>query len=154
MKIKLLVIGKTTPEFLVEGIKEYEKRLVHYIGFSMEILPDVKKVAADRLKDLEAEAFLKKITGRDFVVLLDENGKLFSSEGFATQLEKWMNSQQTQIVFIIGGAFGFGKALYERANMQISLSQMTFSHQMVRMIFVEQLYRAFTILKKEPYHHK
>lgn len=148
------MIGKTTPEFLSEGIKEYEKRLIHYTGFSIEVIQDVKKPPADRLKDLEAEAILKKISNRDFVVLLDENGKLFSSESFASQLEKWMNSQQSQIVFVIGGAFGFGKALYERANMQLSLSQMTFSHQMVRLIFVEQLYRAYTILKGEPYHHK
>lgn len=154
MKVKLLMIGKTTPEFLSDGIKEYEQRLIHYIGFSIEAIPDVKKAPSDKLKDLEAEAFLKKVSNRDFVVLLDEKGKLFSSEGFAAQLEKWMNGGQSQVVFIIGGAFGFGKALYERANLQISLSQMTFSHQMVRLIFVEQLYRAYTILKGEPYHHK
>jgi 23S rRNA (pseudouridine1915-N3)-methyltransferase len=154
MKIKLLVIGKTTPEYLKDGIAEYEKRLVHYTGFSIEMLPDVKKAPIDKLKELEAEAFLKKITNRDFVVLLDENGKLFSSEKFAGQFEKWMNGQITQVVFIIGGAFGFGKALYDRANLQIALSEMTFSHQMVRLIFVEQLYRAFTIIKGEPYHHQ
>jgi 23S rRNA (pseudouridine1915-N3)-methyltransferase len=157
MKIRLLMIGKTAFSYLDEGMELYTKRLVHYSDLTVEIIPDVKRTASttpDKLKDLEAEAFLKKIGPRDAIVLLDENGKTFSSEKFAVQVQKWMQAGDKNIVFIIGGAFGFGDALYERALMKISLSEMTFSHQMVRLIFLEQLYRAFTIIKNEPYHHK
>ncbi|HMT30870.1 MAG TPA: 23S rRNA (pseudouridine(1915)-N(3))-methyltransferase RlmH [Bacteroidia bacterium] len=157
MKIRLLMIGKTSENYLEEGIQMYVKRLSHYCDFSMEVIPDVKRTPStlpDKLKDLEADAFLKKIGVRDNVILLDENGKSYSSEGFAAFIEKWMVSGDKNLVFIIGGAFGFGKALYDRAEMKISLSGMTFSHQMVRLIFAEQLYRAFTILRNEPYHHK
>lgn len=157
MKIKLLVIGKTSATYLEEGIAIYLKRLVHYTDFSLEIIPDVKAgsgMEVSRLKELEAQAFLKKITSRDTVVLLDENGKQFNSEGFAAQIGKWLIAGDKNVVFVIGGAFGFGESVIKIAALKLSLSEMTFSHQMVRLIFVEQLYRAFTILKGEPYHHK
>jgi len=157
MKIKLLAIGKTSAAYLDEGIAVYLKRLVHYTDFSFEIVPDVKSnstMEPNKLKELEAQAFLKRITTKDQVVLLDENGKRFSSEGLAKQMSAWMMSGDKNIVFIIGGAFGFGEELKKRAAMSLSLSEMTFSHQMVRLIFVEQLYRAFTIIKGEAYHHK
>lgn len=156
MKIKFLVIGKTTPVYLSEAFAEYSARLVHYNKFSVDHLPDVKSTKStdhNKLKELEAEAFMKKINPNDWVVLLDENGKQFTSEEFATQIQGWQ-LQHSSVVFIAGGAFGFGEQLYKRANQMMSLSKMTFSHQMVRMIFVEQLYRAFTIIKGEPYHHK
>lgn len=151
------MIGKTAFSYLDEGMELYTKRLVHYTDLTLEIIPDVKRTATtspDKLKDLEADAFLKKIGPRDAIVLLDENGKTFSSEKFAAQVQKWMQSGDKNIVFIIGGAYGFGNSLYDKALMKISLSEMTFSHQMVRLIFLEQLYRAFTIIKNEPYHHK
>jgi len=157
MKIKLLMIGKTAFSYLEEGMELYLKRLVHYTDLTLEIIPDVKRTAAtspQKLKDLEAEAILKKIGPRDVIVLLDEYGKTFSSLKFAAQVQKWMQTGDKNMVFIIGGAFGFGNALHEKALMKISLSEMTFSHQMVRLIFLEQLYRAFTIIKNEPYHHK
>ena len=157
MKIKLLVIGKTSAVYLEEGIQVYLKRLVHYADFSMEVIPDIKvnsSTETAKLKELEAHAFLKKLAPRDFVVLLDENGKQFSSEGLASQINKWQVAGDKNLVFIIGGAFGFGEELKKRSSMSLSLSEMTFSHQMVRLIFVEQLYRAFTILKGEQYHHK
>ncbi len=157
MKIKLLAIGKTASSYLDEGISVYLKRLVHYCDFSLEILPDVKSIGSmevSKLKELEAQVFLKRITTRDYVLLMDENGKQFSSEGFAAQLNKWQIAGDNNLVFIIGGAFGFGQSLKTRADISISLSEMTFSHQMVRLIFVEQLYRAFTIVRGEQYHHK
>ncbi|MBL0342580.1 MAG: 23S rRNA (pseudouridine(1915)-N(3))-methyltransferase RlmH [Bacteroidetes bacterium] len=157
MKIRLMVIGKTSSSYLVEGIDEYVKRIGHYADFSLEVLPDIKKASSlqsHQLKDLEAEAFLKRIGVRDYVILLDEKGKADSSEGFAKSLQKWMVAGDKNPVFIIGGAFGFGKSLYEKAALKLALSEMTFSHQMVRLIFVEQLYRAFTIIRNEPYHHK
>ncbi len=157
MKIKLLMIGKTAFGYLNEGMDIYIKRLSHYTDLTLEIIPDVKIAAStsqEKLKDLEAVAILKKIGLRDVVVLLDENGKTFSSVKFATQIQKWMESGDKNMVFIIGGAFGFGNALHERSQMKISLSEMTFSHQMVRLIFLEQLYRSFTIIKNEAYHHK
>lgn len=157
MKIKLMMIGKTAFRYLDEGMDLYIKRLAHYTDLTLEIIPDVKRTPAsapEKLKELEAEAFLKKIGPRDAVVLLDENGRTYSSEKFADQVQKWLHAGDKNIVFIIGGAFGFGDTLYERALMKLSLSEMTFSHQMVRLIFLEQLYRAFTIIKNEPYHHR
>ena len=157
MKVKLLVIGKTSAAYLEEGIAVYVKRLVHYTDFSFEAVADVKVnsgMEPDKLKDLEAVSFLKKIKAGDYVVLLDERGKQLSSEAFAKQIGKWQVSGEKNVVFIVGGAYGFGSELKSRAAMSLSLSEMTFSHQMVRLIFVEQLYRAFTILKGEPYHHK
>ncbi len=157
MKIKLLAIGKTASPYLEEGITVYLNRLIHYADFSFDIIPDVKSAGTmevNKLKDLEAQSYLKRITTRDYVILLDENGKRFTSEAFAVQLNKWQSTGDKNLVFVIGGAFGFGEALKARANQSIALSDMTFSHQMVRLIFVEQLYRAFTILKGEGYHHK
>lgn len=157
MKIKLLVVGKTASPWLIEGIDVYVKRLIHYTDFTFEVIPDIKNAGnmqQEQLKDLEATAVLKKVQPRDLVILLDEGGKQFSSEQMADQLQKWMSAGSSNVVFVVGGAFGFGKELLSAAKFRISLSAMTFSHQMVRLIFVEQLYRAFTILKKEPYHHR
>ena len=157
MKIKLLVIGKTAADYLDSGISIYTKRLVHYVDFSIQVVPDIKTGKTTdpaRLKEQEAQAFMKLLTNRDFVVLLDENGRKFSSVDFAGQLNKWMMQGDKNLVFVIGGAFGFGEELIKKSSFSMSLSSMTFSHQMVRLIFVEQLYRAFTILKGEPYHHK
>ena len=156
MKIRLLVIGKTNESWLDEGIKMYLKRLVHYIDFTLEVVPDVKQggvLEQETLKEKESEAFLKRLDSRDEVYLLDEKGKSYSSPAFAKFFEKRMVSGSKQIVFVIGGAFGFGKKLHDRAQGLISLSEMTFSHQMVRVIFVEQVYRAFTIVRGEGYHH-
>ncbi len=157
MKIRLLVIGKTSAPYLIDGIEIYLKRISYYSDFSIEVVPDIKRAPSmlpDQLKEAEADVFLKRITERDYVVLLDENGKRFSSVGFAALMQKWMVAGNMNPVFIIGGAFGFGEALIKKAALKISLSEMTFSHQMVRLIFAEQLYRAFTIIRNEPYHHK
>lgn len=156
MKVRFLVVGKTAFEDLKIGELRYEQRLVHYCTFERLEVPDVKNPKAlsqAQIKDKEGEAILSKLKSTDFVVLLDENGKAFSSVNFAN----WLSQKQMQhpgaIVFIIGGAYGFSPDVYERAQFKLSLSEMTFSHQMVRMIFLEQLYRAFSILKGEPYHH-
>ncbi|MDO6388506.1 23S rRNA (pseudouridine(1915)-N(3))-methyltransferase RlmH [Pontibacter sp. BT731] len=156
MKIKLIAIGKTDEAFLEEGIQKYMKRLKHYHSFEFTIIPDVKqggKFTADNLKEAEGKLLLQKIQDGDHVVLLDEQGKTFTSTEYAHFLQKKLNSVTTNLVFIIGGAYGFSPAIYERANDKISLSKMTFSHQMVRLFFVEQLYRGFTILRGEKYHH-
>jgi 23S rRNA (pseudouridine1915-N3)-methyltransferase len=155
MKIKLIAIGKTDESYLVQGIEKYAQRLKHYVSYGFIILPDYKagsKINIDKQKQDEGLAILKKIQANDYVLLLDEKGKQHSSEEFATILQKRMNSGQ-DMVFVIGGPFGFSEELYQRANEKISLSKMTFSHQMVRLFFTEQLYRAFTILKGEKYHH-
>ncbi|MFM7643166.1 MAG: 23S rRNA (pseudouridine(1915)-N(3))-methyltransferase RlmH [Sphingomonadales bacterium] len=156
MKVRFLVVGKTAFEDLKIGELRYEQRLVHYCTFERLELPDVKNPKAlsqVQIKEKEGEAILSKLKATDYVVLLDENGKSFSSVNFAN----WLSQKQMQhagtLVFIIGGAFGFSSEVYERAQFKLSLSEMTFSHQMVRMIFLEQLYRAFSILKGEPYHH-
>lgn len=157
IKIKLLAIGKTSGSWLQEALELYNSRLVKYTGFCFEIVPDVRNASSlplVRLLDLEAESILKRVGDRDQVILLDDKGKQFSSEQFSVWLDKNLQSSDKTLVFIIGGAFGFGEKLRQRANAEISLSMMTFSHQMVRLIFMEQLYRAFTIIKGEPYHHK
>lgn len=157
MKVKLICIGKTGKSFLEEGEKEYTNRLKHYIGFEKVELPDVKnakKLSFEQIKTEESKAMMQKITTTDWVCLLDEKGSQYTSVTFADFLQKQMNSGLKQIVFVIGGAYGFSDELYARANGKISLSKMTFSHQMIRMIFLEQLYRAMTILKGEPYHHE
>jgi 23S rRNA (pseudouridine1915-N3)-methyltransferase len=157
MKIKLIVIGKTSSGWLQDGIDVYISRLGHYTGFRLEVVPDVKVKGAmlpDVLCSREAESILKHLDERDIVVLLDESGHRFTSEAFAGQLEKWQMRGDKQLVFVIGGAFGFGASLVKRSAMKVSLSDMTFSHQMVRLIFLEQLYRAFTIIRGEPYHHR
>jgi len=156
MKITLIAIGKTEDKYLIEGIEKYLNRLKHYINFNLLIIPDVKNtknLTEGQQKSKEAEALHKQISNNDVVVLMDEKGKKYSSITFANYLNKQMIGSVQHLVFIIGGPYGFDESIYKRANTSISLSDMTFSHQMVRLFFVEQLYRAFTILKNEPYHH-
>jgi len=157
MKIKLLVIGKTDQDFLVQGIKEYEKRVKHYISFDTVVIPPAKKTSALTTREVrsrEADQLLKNISPADYVVLLDENGNEFTSLGFSGFLNQRFSSGMKTLVFIIGGAFGVDELIKERANHIFALSLMTFSHQMVRLFFVEQLYRALTILNHESYHHE
>ncbi len=156
MKITLIAIGKTEDKYLIEGIEKYLNRLKHYINFNLLIIPDIKNtknLTEAQQKNKEAEAIHKQISSSDIVVLMDEKGKKHSSISFANYLNKQMIGSVQHLVFIIGGPYGFDESIYQRANTTISLSDMTFSHQMVRLFFVEQLYRAFTILKNEPYHH-
>lgn len=157
MTIKLLAIGKTDHKALQELIAEYQNRLKHYIKFELEIIPDVKNVknlSETQQKEKEGELILKKLNTTDVLVLLDENGKQYSSVDFSSFLQKKMNSGIKQLVFVIGGPYGFSDIVYQKAQGKISLSKMTFSHQMVRLFVIEQAYRAFTILKNEPYHHR
>ena len=157
MTIKLLTIGKTDDVSLQELIDTYVSRLGFYNKFELEIIPDLKKTKnldVQQQKSAEGKLILSKVTPSDFLVLLDENGKQYSSEGFSEYIQKRLNSGMKQLIFVVGGPYGFSEEVYARANNKISLSKMTFSHQMVRLFFVEQLYRAFTILKNEPYHHK
>jgi 23S rRNA (pseudouridine1915-N3)-methyltransferase len=157
MKIKLIIIGKTKSKFLLEGENEYQKRLKHYCKFSELIIPDIKnagKLSNKELKIKEGNLILKSIKNSDYVILLDDKGLALSSIGFAEFLNMKMVSSTNELVFVVGGAFGFSESVYKRANTKLSLSKMTFSHQMVRLIFKEQLYRAFTILKGEKYHHE
>ncbi len=157
MTIKLLAIGKTDDHMLQHLIDTYVNRLGHYNKFEVEIIPDLKKTKnldTNQQKMKEGKLILEKLSPSDFVVLLDENGKQYSSEGFSEYIQKRLNSGMKQLVFIIGGPYGFSEEVYRQAQGKLSLSKMTFSHQMVRLFFVEQLYRAFTILKNEPYHHK
>lgn len=157
MKILLLVIGKTTESYFSEAIKEYCERLKHYISFDIEIIPELKNaknLTFDQQKEKEAELILKFLQSGDYPVLLDEHGKEYTSKQFSVYLERKMLTIPKRLVFIIGGPYGFSSRIYEVGREKISLSKMTFSHQMIRMIFVEQLYRAMTILNNEPYHHE
>lgn len=157
MTIKLLAIGKTDNKELTSLIDTYKSRLNHYIKFEFEIIPDLKKaknLSENEQKQKEGELILKKVSSSDALILLDENGKQFSSLNFADYLQKQMNTGLKQLIFAIGGPYGFSDDVYKKANGKISLSKMTFSHQMVRLFFTEQLYRGFTILKNEPYHHR
>lgn len=156
MKISLLVIGKTDEEYLNKGIGIYLTRLSHYIKFSLsEIQPpkNFRLLNPQQLKEAEGKLLLRYFEESDYVVLLDENGKLPTSVEFAGILQKHMNSGIRHLMFVVGGAFGFSEEVYLAANSKLSLSPMTFSHQMIRLFFTEQLYRAFTILKNEPYHN-
>ena len=156
MKIVLLAIGKTSSKYLQEGVSEYLKRLSFYIPVELRILADVKTSKAlteNKQKEMEGEIFLNNIRAGDFVVLLDEKGKEMTSREFSSYIEKKMTILPKRLIFIIGGPYGFAKSLYDRANDKLSLSKMTFSHEMVRLFFMEQLYRAMTIIKGEPYHH-
>jgi len=155
LKIVILTLGKTNASYLREGIVVYQDRLKHYAKVEYKELPDVpaKGITADVLKEREGEQFMKQLKPDDVVLLLDENGEHFSSRGFAEFLQRRMNSGVKQLVLIIGGAFGFSNAMYARANGKISFSKMTYSHEMIRLLLVEQLYRAHTILKGESYHH-
>ncbi len=155
MKIKLITIGKTDESYLKEGINKYLSRLKHYVDLELIELPDVKtgkKLNVGLQKEAEGREIIKLISKSDFVVLLDENGKEFDSVNFSQFIQKRMNTGMN-LTFVIGGPFGFSKEVYLLSNMKIALSQMTFSHQMVRLFFAEQLYRSFTILKGEKYHH-
>ncbi len=157
MKITLLLVGKTTFPYVAEGVSVYEKRLSYYINYSKVEIPELKGVSAmsqEMVKEKEGELILKNIKPTDDVILLDERGDCFSSEDWARHLEKKIVYSGKDIVFVIGGAYGFSKEVYKRANGMLSLSKMTFSHQIIRVIFLEQLYRAFTIMKGEPYHHR
>ncbi|NND63437.1 MAG: 23S rRNA (pseudouridine(1915)-N(3))-methyltransferase RlmH [Flavobacteriaceae bacterium] len=157
MKIKVLTVGKTDNKNLQNLIDDYVKRLSHYVSFSLEVIPDLKNaknLSETQQKSMEGELILKKIDNSDALILLDENGKSMDSVKFAEFLQKKMNSGLKNLVFVIGGPYGFSEEVYTRANGKISLSSMTFSHQMVRLFFVEQLYRGFTILRNEPYHHR
>ena len=157
MKITFITVGKTEDAYLKEGIEKYIKRLKHYTKLELVDLPELKNtkaLAQDQQKTKEAELLLKKIAPTDFVILLDEKGTEFSSSQFAAYLDKKAISSTSSIIFIIGGPYGFDTSVYQRANDKLSLSRMTFSHQMVRLFFVEQLYRAYTIIKGEPYHHE
>lgn len=157
MKIKLIAIGKTDNKNLIQLIDDYQKRLQHYIKFEFEIIPDIKNVknlSENQQKEREGELILKKITSKDQLILLDEKGYEFRSIEFSRFLQKKMNSGIKQLVFVIGGPYGFSETVYQKAQGKVSLSRMTFSHQMIRLFMVEQLYRAFTILKHEPYHHE
>ena len=157
MNIKLIAIGKTDNKNLQSLIDEYQKRLSFYIKFDLHIIPDIKNIknlSESQQKDKEGEMILAKITPTDQLILLDEKGITFSSIDFSEELQKKMNSGLKTLVFVIGGPYGFSDKVYDKAQGKISLSLMTFSHQMVRLFFIEQLYRGFTILKNEPYHHQ
>lgn len=156
MKTTLLVVGKTVGNELPKMIETYVQRLRHYIPFDIQVIPDLrntKSLSEAQQKQLEGEAILRAVEGC-FVVLLDEHGKEYRSLTFASQLQSWLNTSTRGLTFVIGGPYGFSEAVYQRADAKISLSQMTFSHQMIRLLFVEQLYRAMTILRGEPYHHE
>ncbi len=155
MKISLLVIGKTTDGRLVSLIDDYRQRLSHYVPFELVVIPDIKNAKSltqDQLKAAEGEAILAKV-GTTEVILLDEHGAEYRSVEFAEWLQKKMGSGR-DLSLVIGGAYGFSPAVYQRANGKLSLSQMTFSHQMIRLMAIEQIYRAMTILRNEPYHHE
>jgi 23S rRNA (pseudouridine1915-N3)-methyltransferase len=157
MNIKILTIGKTDNKALQSLIDDYTKRLSFYIKFDLEIIPDIKNVknlSESQQKEKEGELILAKLAPTDQLILLDEKGTTFSSVGFSDYLQKKMNSGAKTLVFVIGGPYGFSDEVYQKAQSKISLSLMTFSHQMVRLFFIEQLYRGFTILRNEPYHHQ
>jgi len=157
MKICLLVIGKTDEAYLQKGIEIFLKRIPHYISFEMKVIPDLKNsknLSEEQQKEKEGELIIQQLIASDELFLLDEEGIENSSVEFAHFLEKKMISGIKRLVFVIGGPYGFSGTIYSRANGKLSLSRMTFSHQMVRLIFAEQLYRAMTILKGEPYHHE
>lgn len=156
MKIELIQVGKTVNKIFVEGINEYLGRIKHYVPFNITTIPEIKNtnsLSESQQKTLEGTLILKQLQAQDTVVLLDEHGKEFRSVEFAAWLEKQQQVAR-RLVFVIGGPYGFSDDVYERANSKISLSKMTFSHQMVRLIFCEQLYRACTIIQGEPYHHE
>lgn len=157
MTIKLLAIGKTDSKELQTLIDGYQKRLGFYVKFEFEIIPDLKNnknLTEVQHKQKEGELILGKLNATDIIILLDEMGQQMDSVSFSNHLQKHMNSGIRQLIFVIGGPYGFSEEVYNKAQGKLSLSKMTFSHQMVRLFFIEQLYRAFTILRNEPYHHK
>lgn len=156
MKISLLVVGKTTDARLQALIEEYQKRLAHYVPFELKVIPELrnaKNLSMDEQKQREGEQILAMADAGSRLILLDEHGKEYRSVDFAAQLNKWMSAGRN-LIFVVGGPYGFSEDVYSRAESKISLSQMTFSHQMIRLLFVEQIYRACTILRGEPYHHE
>ena len=156
MKITLLVVGKTTDSHIDMLLQEYQKRLLLYVPFSLIVIPEIKNtksLTVEQQKQAEGELILRNISSSTDMILLDERGKEFRSVEYADYLQKKMLSGR-DVMFVVGGPYGFSQAVYERANGKISLSKMTFSHQMVRLFFVEQIYRAMTILRGEPYHHE
>ncbi len=157
MDIKLFLHGKTEDAYIQEGVLKYSKRLKRYISFSEHIIPalkNTKSLSFQEIKQKEGEMLLAKLKDSDTVILLDDKGVSFSTLDFSDFLQKQMNQSTRSLVFVVGGPYGFSKDVYSRANSKLSLSKMTFSHQMIRLLFVEQIYRAFTILKNEPYHHE
>lgn len=157
MNIKLLAIGKTDNKSLQTLIDDYTKRLSFYVKFDLEVIPDIKNVknlSEAQQKEKEGELILSKLSTTDQLILLDENGTTFSSLGFSNYLQKKMNAGIKTLVFVIGGPYGFSEEIYKKSQGKVSLSEMTFSHQMVRLFVIEQIYRGFTILRNEPYHHQ
>jgi 23S rRNA (pseudouridine1915-N3)-methyltransferase len=156
VKITLLLVGATDKKYLIEGIEDYQKRLIHYLPFEIRILADIKNsrhLSADQQKEREGKALLDLVSSGDELVLLDVEGAEYSSPGLANWIEKRMLSGTKQVLFVVGGPYGFSDAVYKRADSKMSLSKLTFPHQLVRLLFIEQLYRAMTIIKGEPYHH-
>lgn len=154
MKIILVCVGKTNENHIIEGINIYLKRIQRNYGFNIQIISDARKgLSREQQKIEEGQNILKKVSSDDFLVLLDENGNELNSVEFASFLEKQMVQSTKNMIFVVGGPYGFSDEVYQRANYKLSLSQMTFSHQIIRLIFTEQLYRAFTIIRGEPYHH-
>lgn len=157
MKISLLVVGKTVHSYLNQGIDEYTKRISRYCPFSIQYIADAKttkSLSQEQQKQLEGDNIAAALDKSDYVVLLDEHGKEFTSVDFSAYIERKMQSVPKRLVFIIGGPYGFSKEIYGRANEKISLSKMTFPHDLIRLVFTEQLYRAFSIIHHEPYHHE
>ncbi len=156
MEIVILAIGKTSTKYIIEGIRDYSERLRHYINWHTEVISDLRKgksMPISEQKQREGERMLAAIQPSDMVILLDENGREYTSTQFSQRLEKIMVSGRKRIIFCIGGPYGFSEDMYHRADAKISLSRLTFNHEMVRLFFIEQLYRAFTILRGESYHH-
>ena len=157
MNVALILVGKTNEKYLLEGESEYEKRLKHYVKFSQIVIPELKQaknLSENEIKNREGKLILDKLSGSDQLILLDDKGEQLTSVAFSKWIQKKMNSGLKNLVFAVGGAYGFSDEVYERAQGKVSLSKMTFSHQMVRLIFKEQLYRSFTILRGEKYHHE
>lgn len=156
MKIEIMAVGKTQSRYLAEGVNVYVDRIRHYVPFELNVLPDLKStrsLSEDQQKELEGRQMLAAFQPGDVVVLLDERGRELTSREFAAMIGKRMSSGLKRLVFVIGGPYGFSETVYARADARLSLSRMTFSHEMVRLFFTEQIYRAMTILRGEPYHH-
>ena len=156
MKIVLLAVGKTSTDYLIKGIEGFIKRINHYVPMELSIIPDLKStkgLTEETQKVREGQAMIAALQSGDVVVLLDERGKEYTSREFASQIDRKMVQGIKRLVFVIGGPYGFSQEMYDRANEKISLSRMTFTHEMVRLFFVEQIYRAMTLLPREPYHH-
>ena len=157
MKVELWVVGKTQAAYLKEGMEVYQKRLRHYLTFVYKVIPEpknAKSLSELQIKEKEGKAIMDALEKGTHLILLDENGKSYGSVEFANALEKKLQQSYRKIVFLVGGPYGFSEEVKKRANEKLSLSKMTFSHQMVRLFFIEQLYRAMTILRNEPYHHQ